>query len=167
MPSQRELSLEEFRSGLKAPLPLVIGVFSFGLAYGILAIQAGLSFLESTLMSLTVFAGAAQFVATGMLMSVWSIADSGNGIHDKLSTLLDERVVGSICTWLEAEVESSSVLSVGRRNLRYDDVTLLQECSQQVLSARCRSQRVCGLVAEFDRWGHARAVCREPSSLGP
>jgi 4-azaleucine resistance transporter AzlC len=69
MPSQREASLREFRSGLRAPLPLVIGVFSFGLAYGILAIQAGLSFLESTLMSLTVFAGAAQFVATGMLMS--------------------------------------------------------------------------------------------------
>jgi len=69
MPSQREASLQEFRSGLRAPLPLVIGVFSFGLAYGILAIQAGLSFLESTLMSLTVFAGAAQFVATGMLMS--------------------------------------------------------------------------------------------------
>jgi len=69
MLSHHEASLQEFRLGLRAPLPLAIGVSSFGLAYGILAIQAGLSFLESTLMSLTVFAGAAQFVATGMLMS--------------------------------------------------------------------------------------------------
>lgn len=60
---------EQFIAGLKAPLPLALGVISFGMAYGILAVQAGLSFLESTFMSLTVFAGAAQFVATGMLMS--------------------------------------------------------------------------------------------------
>jgi 4-azaleucine resistance transporter AzlC len=67
--SDRELGLNEFWTGLKAPLPLAIGVMSFGLAYGILVVQARLSFFESALMSMTVFAGAAQFVGTGMLMS--------------------------------------------------------------------------------------------------
>lgn len=61
--------LQELRSGLRAPLPLAVGLISFGMAYGILATQAGLSFPESALMSLMVFAGAAQFVATDMLIS--------------------------------------------------------------------------------------------------
>jgi len=67
--NEREHSLKEFRSGLKAPLPLALGVISFGMAYGMIAIQGDLSFLESTLMSIAVFAGASQFIAIGMLMS--------------------------------------------------------------------------------------------------
>ena len=47
-------------------VPLVPGVAVFGLVYGVLARQAGLSLAATTLMSLLVFAGAAQFTAISM-----------------------------------------------------------------------------------------------------
>jgi len=59
----------EFRDGLKAIIPLFLGVASFAIAYGLLARKAGLSLLSLTLMSLLVFAGASQFVAISLLIS--------------------------------------------------------------------------------------------------
>jgi len=59
----------EFRLGLAKTLPVVLGVVPFGLAYGALAVQAGLTVGETLLMSLVVFAGASQFMAVGMFAS--------------------------------------------------------------------------------------------------
>ena len=59
----------EFRMGLLKTLPIVIGVIPFGLAYGVLAVHAGLTIGETLLMSLVVFAGASQFMAAGMLQA--------------------------------------------------------------------------------------------------
>lgn len=47
--------------------PVMVGVVPYGVAYGILARKAGLTVLEAGVMSLAVFAGAAQFVAVGMI----------------------------------------------------------------------------------------------------
>jgi 4-azaleucine resistance transporter AzlC len=47
-------------------MPLMLGVFPFGLAYGIFGQSAGLTAGETVLMSLTVFAGAAQFISLPM-----------------------------------------------------------------------------------------------------
>lgn len=58
---------EEFLEGIKRVFPLFIGVIPFGLAYGISSNSAGLSLIETILMSMTVFAGAAQFVAVEMM----------------------------------------------------------------------------------------------------
>ncbi|PAB55922.1 hypothetical protein CCE28_21485 [Anaeromicrobium sediminis] len=58
---------EEFLLGIKKTIPFMIGVMPFGLAYGIMASQAHLSVLETTLMSMIVFAGSAQFMAIGMI----------------------------------------------------------------------------------------------------
>jgi 4-azaleucine resistance transporter AzlC len=52
--------------GARRCLPLALSVFAYGLVFGILARQAGLSPAESVLMSALVFAGAAQFVALGL-----------------------------------------------------------------------------------------------------
>ncbi|MDR5905259.1 AzlC family ABC transporter permease [Franzmannia qiaohouensis] len=49
--------------GLKRMAPLSLFVIAFGLAFGVAAIQRGLSGLETLLMSGTVFAGASQFAA--------------------------------------------------------------------------------------------------------
>ena len=46
-----ETKLEHFKSGVIQELPLQIGVFPFGLIYGILAIESGLSVLQAFLMS--------------------------------------------------------------------------------------------------------------------
>jgi 4-azaleucine resistance transporter AzlC len=58
-----------FVDGLKAVTPLALGVASFAIAYGLLARKAGLSLFSLTLMSLLVFAGAAQFLTISMLIS--------------------------------------------------------------------------------------------------
>lgn len=52
----------QFLAGLKAELPILLGVVPFGLIYGVLAIDAGLSAAQAQAMSLIVFAGSAQFV---------------------------------------------------------------------------------------------------------
>lgn len=52
--------------GARVVLPLAAGVLPFGLVFGVLARQAGLSVAETALMSGTVFAAAAQFAALGM-----------------------------------------------------------------------------------------------------
>jgi len=51
-----------FWEGVRAELPLLIGVFPFGMIYGALALGAGLSKAASQMMSSIVFAGSAQFV---------------------------------------------------------------------------------------------------------
>jgi 4-azaleucine resistance transporter AzlC len=57
-----------FWDGARAEIPLLIGVFPFGMIYGALALDAGLSKAASQLMSSMVFAGSAQFI-TAKLMS--------------------------------------------------------------------------------------------------
>ncbi|WP_148235716.1 AzlC family ABC transporter permease [Thermaerobacter marianensis] len=56
-----------FGRGLLAGLPIVAGYLPIGLAYGVVAVQAGLTPSEALAMSLLVFAGSAQFAAAGML----------------------------------------------------------------------------------------------------
>ncbi len=51
-----------FLAGVRAELPLLIGVFPFGLIYGASALGAGLSPAASQMMSSVVFAGSAQFI---------------------------------------------------------------------------------------------------------
>lgn len=55
-----------FTAGARASLGVGVAVAVYGLAFGILARQGGLSLTEGGLMSLLVFAGASQFVALDM-----------------------------------------------------------------------------------------------------
>jgi len=54
----------EFVAGVKAEAPLLLGVMPFGLIYGALALQAGISAGAALAMSSIVLAGSAQFVGT-------------------------------------------------------------------------------------------------------
>ena len=58
-----KLPRNEFVSGVKAELPLMIGVIPFGMIYGILAISAGLPASAAQAMSVIIFAGSSQFVS--------------------------------------------------------------------------------------------------------
>lgn len=51
-----------FLEGVKAEFPLLVGVFPFGMIYGALALNAGLTAFASQMMSSIVFAGSAQFI---------------------------------------------------------------------------------------------------------
>jgi 4-azaleucine resistance transporter AzlC len=56
-----------FLEAVKDGLPLILGVLPFGITYGVVASQAGLTWLETLFMSLIVFAGAAQFIGVSMI----------------------------------------------------------------------------------------------------
>lgn len=54
------------RQGILAAAPLWLGAAPFGIAYAVSALAAGLTPAQTLVMSLIVFAGAAQFTAVGM-----------------------------------------------------------------------------------------------------
>ncbi|WP_440766116.1 AzlC family ABC transporter permease [Natronorubrum sp. DTA7] len=54
---------EGIRAGFLTGIPIAIGVGGYGIAFGVLANQAGLSVAEAALMSATVLAGASQIIA--------------------------------------------------------------------------------------------------------
>lgn len=77
MQSQKYISNEkskQYAGGLKAGVPVILGFIPVGIAYAIMARQAGFSFLETVLMSLGVFAGASQMMAVGMYAQGASVA---------------------------------------------------------------------------------------------
>jgi 4-azaleucine resistance transporter AzlC len=60
-------SRSEFFAGIRAELPILIGVAPFGAIYGVLAINAGLPVNVAQAMSSIIFAGSSQFIFTQMV----------------------------------------------------------------------------------------------------
>ncbi len=58
---------QNLRQGLKAAWPICLGYIPIGLAFGVLAQKAGMSWLHIAGMSAIVFAGSSQFIAVSML----------------------------------------------------------------------------------------------------
>jgi 4-azaleucine resistance transporter AzlC len=56
-----------FWAGVQAEFPLLVGVFPFGMIYGVLALNAGLSPLAAQAMSAIVFAGSSQFITAQLV----------------------------------------------------------------------------------------------------
>ncbi|OYR40801.1 branched-chain amino acid ABC transporter permease [Halorubrum sp. Ib24] len=54
------------RAGFVTCVPVALGVGAYGLVFGVLAREAGLSLLTAVVMSATVLAGAAQLIAVGL-----------------------------------------------------------------------------------------------------
>lgn len=63
----------QYLTGMRAGVPVVFGFIPVGIAYAIMARQAGFSVLETVYMSFSVFAGASQMMAVGMYMQGASI----------------------------------------------------------------------------------------------
>jgi 4-azaleucine resistance transporter AzlC len=68
-PHQKPMSEQtrNFLAGVRAEIPLLIGVFPFGMIYGALALDAGISTSAAQMMSSIVFAGSAQFITTQLV----------------------------------------------------------------------------------------------------
>jgi len=62
-----QTSASSFWAGVRAELPLLIGVFPFGMIYGALALGAGLSPAAAQMMSSIVFAGSSQFAVAQLV----------------------------------------------------------------------------------------------------
>jgi 4-azaleucine resistance transporter AzlC len=60
---------QDYLRGIKSGFPVAVGYFPIAIAFGALAVQADLSWLEATLMSLLVYAGASQFMGISMLLA--------------------------------------------------------------------------------------------------
>ena len=58
---------KQFWAGARAEIPLLIGVIPFGLIYGALAVNAGLSKAAAQMMSSIIFAGSAQFITAQLV----------------------------------------------------------------------------------------------------
>lgn len=56
-----------YRHGVRAVLPLALAVFGFGISFGVLAPAAGMGRVAPIVMSVTTFAGSAQFAAASVL----------------------------------------------------------------------------------------------------
>ena len=65
---------QQYLAGLRSGLPVITGFFPVGIAYALLARQAGMSPVETVLMSATVLAGSSQIMAAGMILQGAGIA---------------------------------------------------------------------------------------------
>lgn len=63
----------EFWAGVKATFPLVVGAIPFGIIFGALSVNSGLSPGATLAMSAFVFAGSSQFIAAGLVASGTSV----------------------------------------------------------------------------------------------
>lgn len=77
MKSDRHTSLwSDVGLGFLQFLPVGLVIFGYALVFGVLAVSSGLSVAEASLLSLTVFAGASQFIALPMIQkgaTVWAL----------------------------------------------------------------------------------------------
>lgn len=64
---EKKTAFESFKMGLVTAIPLYIGYFPTAIAFGLLARNTGLTFLESSLFSIIVYTGASQFMALEMI----------------------------------------------------------------------------------------------------
>jgi len=62
------------RAGFKASIPVLLGYVTIGIAFGLLLVKSGQPWWIATVMSLLVYAGAAQFMAVGLLAAGTGIA---------------------------------------------------------------------------------------------
>ena len=74
---------KHFKKGIVQELPIQIGVFPFGIIYGVMAIESGLTVIQSFLMSSIIFAGASQiaFAKLYLFISPTSLLTSITAIN--------------------------------------------------------------------------------------
>ena len=61
-------------AGVRAAVPIMLGYVPVGIAYGVMARQAGMSVWQTVLMSLTVYGGASEMMAAGMVAQGAAVA---------------------------------------------------------------------------------------------
>jgi 4-azaleucine resistance transporter AzlC len=72
--SHRDAGRRGFAAGARAAAPIAIAVVAFGASFGILARDAGMGVVAPIVMSLTTFAGSAQFAVASVLGSDGALA---------------------------------------------------------------------------------------------
>ncbi|MDX1400738.1 MAG: AzlC family ABC transporter permease [Kiloniellales bacterium] len=99
----------EVGAGVIAITPLVISVAAYGLLWGALSAQKGLSVLEAFLMSAFVFAGGSQFVALEVWstpVAVWTLGATAFVVNLRL-VLMGASLAPHIAGWSPAKTFAS------------------------------------------------------------
>jgi len=76
-----------FLRGLRQSVPFIVVVMPFGMLFGVLGTEAGLTMFEVVAFSLSVFAGASQFAALQMMQEqapVWAIFATAMAVNLRL-----------------------------------------------------------------------------------
>ena len=60
---------KELKQDIKDALPIVLGYLPLGMAFGVLAKEAGLSVIQATMMSVLCFTGAGQYITIGLIQA--------------------------------------------------------------------------------------------------
>lgn len=146
-PQQPHQSL--WQSSLSAAFPVVLGYLPIGFAYGVLAINAGLTIFQTVLMSIIVFAGSAQLIAVSLLsqmihpLSIIATTFIVNLRHMLMSAALAPHLK----TWKNSEVALFSFEltdeSFGVHSLRFDRGEN-QPKSSIIINIICQSAWVLG-----------------------
>src|SRR5256885_15406707 len=63
-----------YRAGIRLAPPLAVAVLAFGISFGVLAREAGMGTLAPFVMSITTFAGSAQFAVASVLSTGGGLA---------------------------------------------------------------------------------------------
>ena len=84
--------------GARRALPIATGIFAYGLVFGVLARQTGLSLAESMMMSGVVYAGASQFTALGLWQ--WPVPIVAIAITTLVVNLRHLMMSASLYPWL-------------------------------------------------------------------
>jgi 4-azaleucine resistance transporter AzlC len=66
---RRSVVIRYWLQGMLLAMPIVMGYLPIGIAFGVLAIKAGLTAWDSMLLSLLVYAGSSQLIAIGLIES--------------------------------------------------------------------------------------------------
>src|SRR5699024_4665831 len=59
----------QVEKGVRAVIPIVLGYLPVGIAFGVLARSTGISFSQTSLFSIMVYAGASQFMALDLIQA--------------------------------------------------------------------------------------------------
>jgi 4-azaleucine resistance transporter AzlC len=66
---QKAIQQNELKQGIKEAIPIVLGYLPLGFAFGVLAIETGMSVAQATMMSVLCFTGAGQYIAIGIMQA--------------------------------------------------------------------------------------------------
>ncbi len=153
------------RDGVLASLALVPSVFIYGSVFGALAVQAGLLPLEVWMMSVLVFAGAAQFIAVPMItagaspLSVVLTTFVVNMRHSLMAATLAPAFRGFRRPWLALVAhlinDESFAVAVARSSPPSAWIYLgsAAAISGAFLAGVAAGTLLGGLVADPERWG--------------
>ncbi len=127
----------QIKEGLLVGLPLTLGYFPVAMAFGLLAKNTGISFLDTSLFSILVYAGASQFMALDLILAGVSFSSIILAVfllnlrHMVMSASLSLKLENFNKRWLPLVAlgitdESFSVLSFTKGKLNLPFILALQ-----------------------------------------